>query len=76
MMALFIKITAGLFFAYISIDAFVKIPKINKEVEDDLCNPRTGKVLKSRAIRSGVIFALLALISFGSLFLRVAPLGE
>ena len=76
MLAFIIKVVAALFFAYISIDSFVKTSKIKKDVENELINPKTAKMMRGRAIRSGVIFALAALAAFGTLFIRVAPLGE
>ena len=76
MLALLIKIIAGLFFVYISIDSFYKITLIQKEIDDEMINPMTGKILKSRALRSGIMFALAAILSFVSIMFRVAPLGE
>jgi Na+/H+ antiporter NhaD/arsenite permease-like protein len=75
-MALFIKIVAGLFFAYLGVDAFYKRRKLQEEIEDDLLNPLTGKILRSRALRNSILFIILAVLSFISVFFRVAPLGE
>ena len=75
-MALFIKIVAGLFFAYLGVDAFRKRRKLQEEIDDDLLNPKTGKILKSRALRNSILFIILALLSFISIYFKVAPLGE
>lgn len=76
MLALFVKIVGALFFAYISIDSFYKMGIIKREVEDDLLNPKTGKVMRGRALRNGLLFLVLALLAFASVWIRVAPLGE
>lgn len=75
-MALFIKIVAALFFAYLGVDAFRKRRKLQDEIDDDLLNPMTGKILRSRALRNSILFIIIAVLSFISVFLRVAPLGE
>ena len=75
-MAMFIKIVAGLFFAYLGVDAFRKRRKLQEEIDDDLLNPMTGKILRSRALRNSILFVIIAVLSFISIFFRVAPLGE
>ena len=76
MLALFIKISAALFFAYVAVDSFFRMKRLRKEVEDDLINPKTGKMLRNRSLRDGILYLILALLSVASLFLSIAPLGE
>jgi threonine/homoserine/homoserine lactone efflux protein len=75
-MALFIKIVGALFFAYLGVDAWMKRRKLQEEIDDDLLNPLTGKILRRRALRNSMLFIILAVLSFISVFFRVAPLGE
>ena len=75
-MALFIKIVAALFFVYLTVDSFRKRSKLQEEIEDDLLNPKTGKILRKRALWNGIFFIIIALLSIVSIFFRVAPLGE
>ena len=76
MLALVIKISAIIFFAYISIDSFYKAKKFTGDVDDDLINPTTARALRRKAIRNGVFYALLAIAAIVSLFFKLAPLGE
>lgn len=75
-MALFIKLIAALFFAFLSFDAFRKSGKIRKEVKDDLLSPYMGEALRKQALRRGLMFLILTLALLGLLFVRIAPLGE
>lgn len=76
MFTLFTKIIVALFFGYIAIDSFYKMKKIKFEIKEDLLNPTTGRILKNRALRTGVIFLIMSILSFASIWLKVTPLGE
>jgi hypothetical protein len=76
MLALIIKISAIIFFTYIAIDSFIKVKKIAVDVNDDLINPTTARVLRRKALRNGILYALLAIASIVALFYKLAPLGE
>ena len=76
MLALLIKICAFIFFAYVSIDSFVKAKLITRDLNDELINPATARTLRRKAIRNGIIFALFGIASIVSLFFKLAPLGE
>ena len=70
------KVVAIIFCAYVSIDSYRKIGKIQYEVKESIINPKTGVVLKRRALRNSIIFGILALAAIGALFIKIAPLGE
>jgi hypothetical protein len=71
-----IKIIALAFFIYLSVDSFRKIGLVKKDVESELVNPKTGRTFQKRYRRNGVIYGLIAIAAFISLFFKIAPLGE
>jgi 4-hydroxybenzoate polyprenyltransferase len=76
MLALFIKISAFIFFAVVSIDAFYKMKKVRIDMENELVSPKMGRIFRKRHLRTGIVFAVLALASVAAFFIRIAPLGE
>ena len=76
MLALIIKISVILFCGYVSIDSFIKASRYAKEVEKDVLNPLTAKVMRRRAVRTGILFALGMGVGVASLFFKITPLGE
>lgn len=76
MLALGVKFAAAVFFLFLSGDAFYKVRKINREIEDDFLSPAVGRTMRRKAMLNGIVFLIIALLAFGSLLVRIGPLGE
>ena len=71
MLGSIIKIISCLFFAYVSIDSFFILKRINRDVEKDLLNPKTAQVFRRRSVISGILAFLVSMISLGALWFEV-----
>lgn len=75
-MALFIKITMILFFFFVSIDSYFKVKRLEEDMENDLLNPKLGKVFRKRYRLRGILFFLGGCLFVWTLFLKLPFLGE
>lgn len=74
MLALFVKVVTGLFFAFVAGDSFYKTVRIRRELEADLLNPMIAKTLRRRAIIAGIQFSFLTILAFASIWFGHTPL--
>ncbi|MFH1139321.1 MAG: hypothetical protein V1816_24835 [Pseudomonadota bacterium] len=69
-----LKVLGVLFFLFISMDSFFEVKRFKRDIEKELLNPYMGKVLSRRAVRNGIIYLLVAILIFITIFFRLEPL--
>ena len=68
-----LKIIIGLFFVFVSIDSLYKISQLKVDVEKDILNPKTAKIIRSRYIRTSILTMIMAVICFSLIWIQVGP---
>ena len=70
MIEMIAKIVILLFFAFLTYDAFNKSGKHKKEMTDPKFNKYVSELLSKREFRKGMVYSLITLIAFASLFFK------